>query len=273
MVFFRRRIEVKSPDQLALMRTAGQLVASTLAVVREAVAPGVTPRELDALAERHIRAGGGVPSFLGYHGFPASICTSVNAEVVHGIPGDRPLEPGDLLSVDCGAIVDGWHGDAAITVPVGDVAPELLDLAQTTEDALWAGLAAATAGARLSDISAAVERAVRESGDYGIVEGYYGHGIGTSMHQHPDVANFGRPGRGPRLAAGNVLAIEPMVTLGTAMTDVLDDGWTVVSEDGSVAAHVEHTVAVTPRGPWVLTAADGGAAKLADLGVSCGAPS
>lgn len=255
-----------------MMRVAGELVASTLAVVRGAVAPGVTPRELDALAEEHIRAGGGVPSFLGYHGFPASICTSVNAEVVHGIPGDRPLEPGDLLSIDCGAVVDGWHGDAAITVCVGEVDADRRALVATTEDALWAGVAAATAGRRLSDISAAIEATIRGRGDYGIVEDYYGHGIGTSMHQHPDVANYGRPGRGPRLRPGNVLAIEPMVMLGSADTVVLDDGWTVVSDDSSVAAHVEHTVAVTERGPWVLTAEDGGAARLAELGVACGAP-
>lgn len=261
-MFFRNRIEVKTTAQVELMRAAGLLVGQTLELMRATVGPGVTPRQLDALAEQHIRDAGGVPSFQGYQGFPASLCTSVNERVVHGIPDDRPLESGDIISIDCGAIVDGWHGDAAITVPVGEVRPEVRTLIEVTEDALWNGLAAAVPTGRLYDISAAVERAVEERGAYGIVDGYHGHGIGTEMHQEPEVPNYRTRGRGPRLRPGNVLAVEPMVTLGAAETEVLSDDWTVVTADGSWAAHAEHTVAVTEQGPWVLTALDGGAARL-----------
>nr|MBA3523676.1 type I methionyl aminopeptidase [Geodermatophilaceae bacterium] len=238
--------------------------------VRAAVVPGVSTLDLDRIAEAYIRAHDGIPSFLGYHGFTGSICTSVNDEVVHGIPTvDRVLGDGDLISIDCGAIVAGWHGDAAITVPVGTVAPELLELVRISEDAMWAGLAAARPGGRLSDVSHAIETSLRgHEHDYGIVTGYGGHGIGTEMHQEPHVLNHGRPGRGPRLVAGVALAIEPMVTFGRPDTDELDDGWTVVTRDGSIAAHVEHTVAVTEDGPWVTTAHDGGAARLAQWGLT-----
>jgi len=265
------RIQYKTPEQVTKMRTAGLLVASTLAALRAAVAPGVTTAELDALAERQIRAAGGVPSFLGYHGYPASICSSVNEQVVHAIPSrDQVLEDGDVISIDCGAVLDGWHGDAAITVPVGVVRPELLRLATVAEDAMWAGIAAmarsaGTGRGRLTDISHEIETTVRRAGRYGIVEGYGGHGIGTEMHQDPDVPNLGRPGKGPRLVPGLVLAIEPMITMGSRHTVELSDGWTVVTRDGSVAAHVEHTVAVGPNGVWVLTAEDGGKARLGSL--------
>jgi methionyl aminopeptidase len=265
-----RGVEVKTPEQVASMRKAGLVVGRTLELLRAAVRPGVTTRDLDRIAEDAIRTAGATPSFLGYQGFPASICTSVNDEVIHGIPGDRELRDGDLISLDCGAIVDGWHGDAAITVPVGEVAPELVALLAHTEAALWAGIAAARVGGRVGDISAAVEQRLREPGVYGILEDYTGHGIGTSMHQAPDVPNVGRCGRGARLVDGIALAVEPMVTLGGHETELLDDDWTVVTADGSWAAHVEHTFALTGHGAWVLTAADGGEAELTALGVPFG---
>jgi methionyl aminopeptidase len=264
-------IEYKTPEQIIKMRAAGLLVARTLAVLRDAVAPGVSTADLDALAEREIRAAGAQPSFLGYHGYPASICASVNSQVVHAIPArDQVLRDGDLISLDCGAVLDGWHGDAAITVAVGTVRPELVRLAQVTEDAMWAGIASAGRGAvsgkgRLTDISYAIESSIRAAGRYGIVNGYGGHGIGSAMHQDPDVPNKGRPGHGPRLVPGMALAIEPMVTLGRPRTVELGDGWTVVTADGSVAAHVEHTVAICGDGVWVLTEPDGGRSRLGEL--------
>jgi methionyl aminopeptidase len=264
-------IEYKTPAQIEKMRAAGLLVADTLEKVRAAVAPGVTTADLDALAEANIRSAGGVPSFLGYHGYPASICSSVNEQVVHAIPSPRQvLRDGDLISIDCGAIVDGWHGDSAITVPVGEVRPELLRLAGVAEEAMWAGIAAGARAAasghgRLTDISHAIADTIRRAGRYGIVEGYGGHGIGTRMHQDPDVPNLGRPGKGPRLVPGLALAIEPMITLGARHTVELDDGWTVVTRDGSCAAHVEHTMAICEDGVWVLTALDAGRGRLGDL--------
>ncbi|QIG41740.1 type I methionyl aminopeptidase [Nocardioides anomalus] len=265
-----RGVEIKTPEQVDLMRRAGLVVGRTLEVLRGAVRPGVTTRELDAIAEDAIRSAGASPSFLGYQGFPASICASVNDEVVHGIPGDRELREGDLVSLDCGAIVDGWHGDAAITVPVGPVPTELTALIADTEAALWAGIAAVRDGGRVGDVSAAVEGSLRAAGDYGVLEDYTGHGIGTAMHQPPDVPNTGRPGRGARLVPGIALAVEPMVTLGTHETVLLDDDWTVVTADGSWAAHCEHTFALTEDGVWVLTALDGGEAALTALGVPYG---
>jgi methionyl aminopeptidase len=262
-------IQIKTPDEIALMREAGLVVARALQRLRAAVAPGVSTAELDRIAEASIRADGAIPSFKGYRGFPATICTSINDEVVHGIPGrHRKLRAGDVISIDCGAIVEGWHGDSAVTVAVGEVAAELHDLMRVTEESMWAGFAAAVAGGRLTDISATVEASIRSHPHrYGIVDHYGGHGIGTEMHQDPHVLNHGRPGRGPRLVPGLALAIEPMVTLGGAATRELDDGWTVVTVDGSYAAHFEHTVGITEDGPWVLTAEDGGAAKLAEYGV------
>ena len=259
-----RGVTRKTPEQVELMRAAGLVVGRTLERLREAVAPGVTTGELDRIAEASIREAGAVPSFLGYHGFPASICASVGAEVVHGIPSpDRVLVEGELLSIDCGAVLDGWHGDAAVTVPVGECAPELLALSRVTEDALWAGLAAVRPGGRLSDVGHAVETLVRPHG-YGLLEEYTGHGIGTAMHEPPYVPNQAPdgPGRGMALEPGIVLAVEPMAVLGSPEVRELDDGWTVVTVDGRQAAHWEHTVAVTADGPWVLTALDGGAARL-----------
>jgi methionyl aminopeptidase len=268
-----RNLEIKTPEQIGLMRRAGLLVGETLELLRGAARPGVTTAELDALAEENIRSRGGVPSFLGYGypPFPASICASVNDEVVHGIPGPRRLADGDVISIDCGAIVEGWHGDAAITVAIGDVPPEVTELLRVTDDALWAGIAAARLSGRVSDISRAVETTVRERGAYGVLEDYVGHGIGSQMHMAPNVPNVVRRGeRGPRLVVGMALAVEPMVTLGSHETDVLDDDWTVVTVDGSVAAHFEHTFTLTPDGAWVLTALDGGAERLAALGVPFG---
>jgi methionyl aminopeptidase len=251
-----RVIEMKTPEQFSRMREAGLVVANTLRVLAEAVRPGITTADLDAIAEREIREAGAVPSFLGYYGYPATICTSVNEEIVHGIPSEnRRLNDGDVISIDCGAIVDGWHGDAALSVGVGEIDPADQALLDACEAALWAGIAQAVPGHRLSDISHAVEESVRASGEYGLIREYTGHGIGTAMHMDPPVPNYGPPGQGPRLRAGMALAIEPMITRGGERTAELSDGWTVVTADGSRAAHFEHTVAITPDGPWVLTAA------------------
>jgi methionyl aminopeptidase len=271
-------IQIKTAAEVAKMRAAGLVVGHALEAVKAAVAPGVSTADLDAVAEDHVRGAGAVPSFKGYHGFPATICASVNDEIVHGIPSARRvLDEGDIVSIDCGAIVDGWHGDAAVTVPVGEVAPELEELLRVCEEALWRGFAAARLGGRLTDISAAVEATVRGAAGpdrpggrsgYGLVEEYVGHGIGTEMHQEPPVPNYGRPGRGPRLRKGLVLAVEPMINLGSRHTRLLEDGWTVVTRDGSRSAHFEHTFTLTDEGPWVLTALDGGRTKLAELSLS-----
>ena len=271
-MIFDRRLTAKTPGQLATMRRAGLLVGQTLELLSARAVAGMTTADLDVIAEQHIRAGGGIPSFKGYQGFPASICASVNDEVVHGIPGDRVLVDGDLLSIDCGAIVDGWHGDSAVTVVIGSADPADLALSTACETSMWAGIAAALVGGRLSDIGAAVEESVlADDVEYGVVEEYTGHGIGTQMHEDPAVPNYGRRGRGPKLVDGAVLAIEPMITAGQPDVAVLDDDWTVVTTDGRRAAHWEHTVAITDAGPWVLTALDGGAARLAALGIPCGA--
>lgn len=248
-------IQVKSPEEIARMYAAGQVVARTLSVLEEAVRPGVTTAELDAIAEREIRAAGAVPSFLGYFGYPASICTSVNQQVVHGIPSaGQVLRAGDVISIDCGAILDGWHGDSALSVGVGEIDPADQAMLDACAASMWAGIAQAAPGRRLSDISHAVEQSVRASGDYGLIREYTGHGIGSEMHMDPVVRNYGPPGQGPRLRAGMALAIEPMITRGTRHVAELDDGWTVITTDGSRAAHFEHTVAITDEGPWVLTA-------------------
>jgi methionyl aminopeptidase len=277
MGFRDRGIEIKTPEQIEKMRVAGLLVGQTLELLRSSVRAGISTGELDAIAEDNIRSHGGIPSFKGYGHppFPASICASVNDEVVHGIPGDRVLADGDLLSIDCGAIVDGWHGDAAITVAVGEVNADLRTLMEVTEGAMWAGFAAARLGGRVTDISHAVESHVRaqqhpSGGSYGILEDYTGHGIGTAMHQPPNVPNYGRAGRGAKLERGLALAVEPMITLGSKHTLVAEDDWTIVTADGSWAAHFEHTFTLTPEGPWILTALDGGEAKLAELGVPFG---
>jgi methionyl aminopeptidase len=270
-------IQIKTDAEIALMREAGLVVGRTLAALTAAVAPGVTTKDLDDLAETRIRAAGATPSFKGYRPhpsmppFPASICASVNDEVVHGIPGPRELAEGDVISIDCGAILEGWHGDAAVTVAVGAVSEAAQELLRVTEESMWRGFAAAAVGGRLTDISHAVESYARSQGDYGIVEEYGGHGIGTEMHQEPHLLNYGRPGRGPRLQKGLALAVEPMLTLGSRHTHELDDGWTVSTVDGGLAAHFEHTFVLTDRGPWVLTALDGGAERLAALGVTVAA--
>jgi methionyl aminopeptidase len=271
VIFKDRGIEIKTREQILSMRAAGLVVGRTLELLRGEVKAGISTGELDAIAEDHIRSSGATPSFKGYHGFTGSICASVNDEIVHGIPGARVLADGDIISIDCGAIVNGWHGDAAITVPVGEVDPELLELATVCEESMWHGFAAARLGGRLTDISAAVEKHVRANSSYGIVEDFVGHGIGSAMHQPPNVPNFGRPGRGPKLVEGLALAVEPMLTLGKQENHTLDDDWTVVTDDGKAAAHTEHTFTLTPKGPWVLTALDGGEAKLAELGVTFGA--
>ncbi|WP_045745049.1 type I methionyl aminopeptidase [Actinoplanes rectilineatus] len=264
-------IQLKTPEQIELMRAAGLVVEAALTAMREAVAPGVSTGDLDAIAEKVIRDHGAVPSFKGYHGFPASICASVNEQVVHGIPSqEQVLREGDLISLDCGAILEGWHGDSAITVGVGETDPALLKMAEVAEDAMWAGIAAAARGVangrgRLTDISFNIEKVIRKAGRYGIVDGYGGHGIGTEMHQDPHVLNHGKPGRGVRVIAGMALAIEPMITMGSPRTLELEDGWTVVTRDGSRAAHVEHTMALLEDGVWVTTATDGGRARLGDL--------
>ncbi len=270
MGFRDRGLEIKTPDQISGMRRAGLVVGQTLELLRSSVRAGLSTGELDAIAEDKIRSSGATPSFKGYHGFPGSICASVNDEVVHGIPGDRVLADGDVVSIDCGAIVDGWHGDAATTVAVGAVPAEVTELMRVTEEAMWRGIAAARLGGRVTDISHAVESHVRGQGAYGILEDYVGHGIGSQMHMPPNVPNFGRPGRGPKLVEGLALAVEPMITLGTKDTVVLEDDWTVITADGSWAAHFEHTFTLTPQGAWVLTALDGGEAALTALGVPFG---
>lgn len=276
----RSRIEAKTPEQLRAMRRAGLVVADTLALSRELATAGTSTGEIDAAAEAAIRGAGAVPSFLGYHGFTGSLCISVNDEVVHGIPGERVLQQGDLVSIDCGAIVDGWHGDAAVSFIVGGRGhgrPEDLALMDDTETSLWDGIAALKVGGRLYAVGDAVEACIdaaleRRRGegtvtDYGILEDYVGHGIGREMHMDPQVPNYAVTSTGPMLPSGATLAIEPMVTLGTIETRTLADDWTVVTTDGSRAAHWEHTVAVTDAGLWVLTAHDGGAAQLGARGV------
>ena len=275
-MFGRRGLDVKTPDQIRKMRVAGVVVGETLELIRGQVSDGVTTLDLDKAAEQYIRSRGATPSFLGYHGFTGSLCVSVNEEVVHGIPGSRALSEGDLVSIDCGAIVDGWHGDAAISLIVGGrEAGSAGDLAlmDATEASLWAGIGALAVGSALYDVGGAVEDCIVEAAraggaTYGIVEDYVGHGIGTEMHQDPQVPNYRVRDRGPVVRSGVTVAIEPMVTGGSAQTDVLADEWTVVTTDGSRAAHWEHSVAVTDAGIWVLTAVDGGQQRLGALGVA-----
>jgi methionyl aminopeptidase len=271
-------IQYKTEREIALMREAGLVVGRTLEKLRAAVEPGMSTADLDAIAEAAIRGEGATPSFKGYRGFPACICTSINDEIVHGIPSKTAIiRSGDVVSIDCGAIVEGFHGDSAVTVPVGEVAPEKLELLRVTEESLWRGIAAARLGGRLTDISFAIESYIRSQphpaaksggqGAWGIVEEYVGHGIGTEMHQDPQVYNYVGPrmGRGPQLVEGLALAVEPMVNLGGRHTRVLEDGWTVVTADGSRSAHFEHTFTITPEGPWVLTALDGGRDRIAAI--------
>jgi methionyl aminopeptidase len=234
------------------MREAGRIVAETLALLQDAVRPGITTAELDRLAERHIRRRGAVPSFKGYRGFPASICVAVNDEVVHGIPGPRVLQDGDIVGIDIGARYRGFHGDATVTVPVGRIAPDAERLLRVCQEALEAGIRQARAGNRLTDISAAIQRHVEASG-FSVVRDLYGHGIGRALHEEPMLPHYGQPGQGPLLRPGMVLTIEPMIAAGKPDTRLLDDHWTIVTADGSLSAQFEHTVAITENGPEILT--------------------
>ncbi|MEU9101897.1 type I methionyl aminopeptidase [Streptomyces sp. NPDC048361] len=273
-------VEIKTPEQIAKMREAGLVVAAIHAATREAAVPGSTTKDLDEVARKVIAEHGAKSNFLGYGGFPATICTSVNEVVVHGIPDDKTvLKDGDIISIDAGAIIDGWHGDAAYTAFVGSGhAPELIELSRVTEESMWAGLAAVKKGNKLVDVSRAIESYIRRqprpsTGKYGIVEDYGGHGIGSEMHMDPHLLNYVDKRRmlgrhNPKLVPGFCLAIEPMVSLGTPRTEVLEDDWTVITTDGSWSSHWEHSVALTENGPLVLTMPDCGKAKLAEYGVT-----
>jgi methionyl aminopeptidase len=245
-------IVTKSKQEIELMREAGRIVALAHQAIKKAIRPGITTKELDALAEKVIRSYGATPSFKGYGGFPASICTSINEELVHGIPSGRTLKEGDIISIDIGAQYKGYHGDSAWTYPVGEISEEDRRLLQVTEESLYRGLAQIKPGARLSDISHAIQTYV-ESAGFSIVREYVGHGIGTRLHEDPQVPNFGPPNRGPRLKPGMVLAIEPMVNAGERFVYTRDDRWTVATQDGKNCAHFEHTVAVTETGYEILT--------------------
>jgi methionyl aminopeptidase len=247
-------IVCRSASELERMREAGRLVGEVLTELAALVAPGVTTADLDAAAEKRILAAGAVPAFKGYHGYPATICASLNEEVIHGIPsGRRVLKAGDILSIDVGASLDGYFGDSAVTLPVGRVTEEAASLLRATEESLYKAIERVRPGARISDIGHAVQQHVEAFG-FTVVREFVGHGIGQKMHEEPQVPNYGDPGRGPRLAEGMVLAIEPMVNAGKASVKVLADGWTAVTRDGSLSAHFEHTVAVTAGEPWILTA-------------------
>ena len=245
-------IVCKSAAEIERMRVANTLVADVLAELAGMVAPGVTTGDLDAAAEQLVRAGGAEPAFKGYRGYPATLCASVNEQVVHGIPSSRALGDGDIISLDMGVKLNGFYGDSAITVPVGRVSADVLRLLQVTQDALECGIAQVKIGGRVSDIGHAIQAHVEASG-FSVVREFVGHGIGAALHEEPQIANYGDPGRGPRLAEGMVLAIEPMVNMGRPSVKVLSDGWTAVTRDGSLSAHFEHTVAVTKDGPMVLT--------------------
>ena len=245
-------ILLKSEREIRCMREAGRIVALALDAVGKVVEPGITTQELDEVARRTITEHGARPAFKGLYGFPANICVSVNCEVVHGIPGSRKLAEGDIVSVDCGAEIGGYNGDSAITIPVGKISPEIARLIEETRNALYKGIEQAIAGNRVGAISHAVQTYAEKAG-FGVVREYVGHGIGRSMHEEPEVPNFGFADRGPLLKAGMVLAIEPMINLGTRAVKSTDDGWTVVTRDGKPSAHFEHTVAIMPDGPEILT--------------------
>jgi methionyl aminopeptidase len=243
----------KSNREVEAMARAGRVVAEVLEVIGESVRPGTTTAELDRIAERHIRSRGGVPTFKGYRGFPASICTSPNSMVVHGIPGPYRLEGGDLISIDVGVTLDGFVADSAYTFAVGDIDPQAQRLLDVCQAALEAGIAEARPGNRVGDVSAAVQRVTEEAG-FSVVRTLVGHGVGRSMHEEPQVPNFGEPGRGPELSVGMTIAIEPMINAGGPEVVISDDGWSISTADGSLSAHFEHTVAITPDGPRILTA-------------------
>lgn len=269
-MFRQPKIEYKSTEQMLVMRDAGRVLAKALDRTVAAAAVGVTTAQLNAVFEEVLREEGATSNFLGYHGFPASICTSVNAEVVHGIPGDYALQDGDILSIDGGAVVRGWHSDSARTVLVGTARPEDVRLSDVTEEAMWRGIAALASARFVGDIGAAIDDYVSSvpGPALGILEDYVGHGIGTQMHQAPDVLNFRSANRGPKVRPGLCLAIEPMLVQGGLETAVLDDDWTVVTTDGKRASQWEHSVAVHDGGIWVLSAPDGGASRLVPLGVT-----
>ncbi|MBL02431.1 MAG: type I methionyl aminopeptidase [Acidobacteria bacterium] len=245
-------IVCKSASELVRMRTANALVADVLGALEAMVLPGVTTLDLDAVAESLVREGGAEPAFKGYRGFPATVCASVNEEVVHGIPSKRPLKAGDIVSLDVGVLLDGFYGDSALTVPVGEISVAAAKLLSVTEQSLERAISAVRAGARVSDLGHAVQHYVEANG-YSVVREFVGHGIGTKLHEEPQIPNYGQPGQGPRLAEGMVLAIEPMVNIGSATVKILKDGWTAVTSDGNLSAHFEHTVAVTAEGAEVLT--------------------
>ena len=245
----------KSPDQIAKMRKAGRVVAEMHSCIREAIRPGVTTAELDKIGREVIERRGARSNFLNYHGFPAVICTSPNDMIVHGIPGGYRLDEGDIISIDCGAIVDGWHGDAAFTAPVGKVSKVAAKLLQVTEASLYAGIDQMVAGNRIGDIGHAVQQ-VAEAAGFSVVREYVGHAIGTAMHEEPQVPNYGPANKGPKLKVGNVFAVEPMVNVGSPDTELLDDDWSVVTADGSLSAHWEHTIAIGDDGPEILTLSD-----------------
>lgn len=270
-----RKIEYKTNEQFLQMRKAGLVVAQIHEALREAVKPGVTTKQMDDVAAQVINKAGAKSNFLGYHGFPAHICVSVNDEIVHGIPSERVIQAGDLVSFDCGAVVDGWHGDACFTVIVGGesaaVSEQDVKLIKLTEQAMWAGIAAFATGKYVVNIGSAIENKVyeiAETMEVGIVEEYIGHGIGSTMHQAPDVPNYETYGKGARIVPGMALCIEPMITAGTPDNHVLQDGWTVVTDDGSRAVHVEHEVVRHADGIWVISAFDGGKAGLAPYGIT-----
>jgi methionyl aminopeptidase len=246
---------LKTPVQIAKMRKAGRVVAEMLDACQAAARPGITTADLDRVARDVLAKRGAKSNFLNYHGYPAVICTSPNNVIVHGIPGGYRLQDGDIISIDCGAIVEGWHGDAARTIAVGDIAEEARKLIRVTEESLWAGIQHVRKGARLSDIGHAVQT-VAEGAGFAVVREYVGHGIGRAMHEEPQVPNYGDPGHGIKLKVGHVLAVEPMVNLGSPETQLNDDGWTVVTADGRLSAHFEHSIAVTDDGPEVLTVLD-----------------
>ncbi len=246
-------IILKSPQEIEHMRQAGRIVSETLSELGEAIKPGITTLELDALARRYIKKSGGSPAFLGYHGFPASICTSINEEVVHGIPGLRRLQSGDIISIDVGVCYKGYYGDSTVTFPVGQVSQLARRLTEVSRNALYNGIERAHSGSRLSDISNAIQ-VTAEAAGFSVVRSYVGHGIGSQMHEEPQIPNFGKPGRGPKLQVGMVLAIEPMVNAGTWEVETLPDSWTVVTRDRKLSVHFEHTVAILEDGPEILTA-------------------
>ena len=261
-------IELKNLDQLKTMRKAGLVVADTLQLLKQSAQVGMTTLELNEIAVANLAKHGAKSSFLGYHGFPAVICASVNEEVVHGIPNKRKLISGDVLSIDFGAIIEDWHGDAAISFGLGEVDPADQKLMDVCEESMWRGIAAGKKGGRLTDISEAIESYINSQGKYGILREYGGHGIGSAMHQEPHILNFGPAGNGPELVPGMALALEPMITRGNERTKVLSDDWTVVSQDSSKGAHFEHTYTIAPDGKaFVLTSLDGGKEQLARLGI------